>query len=508
MFRASLVTSAMLLAAITIVVIADPAAAVASPHPFKPRVIELSSSGVNDFSDIGQNLAALPDGGFAVVWVSLSIDWDGVATGGTGILQLVAPDGRLRSDGPIVIAASDVGGVWSPAVIADDEGGVFTAVIAQGEFVPGPGFEVLLTVQHFDAEGRTEWPGHGVEISDDRPGLPVLVADDAGGCYVCFVERSDVVCQRVDSDGGLPWGNDPVPVSSAVGDYDLHGAVRDGAGGVIVVWTERVDGGTEIRAQRLDRAGVRHWGDTGTRVATTNLQTQRGFDLRAFGLADDDRGGVVVTYEDDAGGSTWDRRLLVQHLDRAGLALWPDPVRLGADDEVSRRHRATVADGAGGVYVVSSVVDSGADHECRVTRLTAEGRLPWGRVGRRLGSGGCAHGQAAFGHGLLAVVTSASRVFVLRPDGEVVGPTTGGPSPLPPSADPADVIWSVESLMTMTAWEVHHQVGEFVDVVGMISRIAPPPPRRPRRRGGALQHRAGRPAITRAEDVRPRSPDG
>lgn len=462
-------------------------------HFSSHQVVELGVTPVSeDASNIGQNIASLPDGGFAAVWVRAVIDFAGVATAGTGLLQFVSPYGKNQLPEPLVVVESTTGGVWSPAVASDGRGGVFAAFVSTGEFIPGPGFTTNLTLQRVNDEGDPLWPGNGVVISDDDPNLPVLVEEGSGGVYVCFAAdrpsgRSDIFCQLTDSTGHVAWGDHPLAVALERGARTLCRAISDDAGGIIVVWVELLENATEIRAQRFDTAGIRHWGDTGVKVAATDLATHRQ-GLRMIGAAADGTGGVVVSYEDDAEGTGWERRVSVQRIDSLGLPVWSQPVQLGTDGENSRLHEATVADGSGTTYVVSRVVDGSSVSSCRVDRVTLDGLLPWGREGVALAGSGCVRSRASFAYELLSVVVATSgggRVFTVLPNGSLRGSSTGYPSGLPDDMIPADVAWSATSGRVLSVWESSPTPDVFnTDVLGVVHRLVLPAPRQPRQRAG------------------------
>lgn len=457
------------------------------------HVIELGSSpALEDVSDIGQNLAALADGGFAVVWISAVLGFDGSAEVGTGLVQFVSPTGRTRLQEPAVVVESNTGGVWSPAVIPDRQGGVFTAFVSTGEFTPGPGFAVNLTVQRINSTGQSLWPGIGVVIADENPNLPVLVEDGREGAFVCFSDTrtggsSDIFCQLVDSAGQVAWGGEPIAVAMEGGSRDLHRAIADDNGGVIVVWVENRDGITEIRAQRFDANGIRLWGDTGAPLAGTALSPGR-FGLRMLGIASDGAGGVVASYEDVGQGSGRERRVLVQRIDDQGLPSSSGNVELVTDGEASRFHEATVADGSGNTYVVSRIVDSASMSSCRVDRVTPEGLLPWGLAGVELPVEICVRARAAFARGRLAVIVTSSsgcRVFTVLSNGSFAGPPLGWPAEIQDGMLPADVLWSARSGHAMSVWEGPATQNDWnIDVAGAIHRLAPPQPRHTQRRVG------------------------
>lgn len=468
-----------------------------SQDRYASRTVALgATAAVEDLSDIGQNVVALADGGWAAVWVAVETDPAGVAVSGKSLLQLLDPDGEPILGTPVVLTRSDTGSVHSPAVVAGDGGSLYAASVVQGAFVPGPGYPFELVVQRVDAAGRLIWPGGGVIVSVRDTELPVLVPADRGGVLVCFGDRRgseerDVFCQKLDPDGAWTWAFEGVRVGAdAVGRFG-HVAVSDKAGGAIVAWLEPASGQLQVRLQRIDQDAARLWGDRGVLVAETGIPAGGTTGLRGLGAIADGRGGVVLAYERAAASPERDREVVVERFGRDGLPAWWAPAVVGAADERSRRHEATVTNGFGDAFVVTTAVMDGSDGSCRVTRVTAEGELPWGSSGVELAGSGCDSGRAAWGAGELAAVAAVrgqGRAFLLRPDGSRDGPHRGHVVDVGANARPADAALSTQEPRLLSLWEQPSpdRPGD-VDVVGEVRELVPRPPRRPSgrtRRGG------------------------
>ncbi len=127
---------------------------------------------------------------------------------------------------------------------------------------------------------------------------PVATPDGAGGAFIAWTDprtdTGDIYIQRVNSAGVAQWAANGVAVCSATGAQDYVALVADGAGGVIVAWSD-VRGATfyDIYAQRLNGAGVPQWAANGVAVCVA----ARGQYYPK--LADNGAGGAIVTWYDD-----------------------------------------------------------------------------------------------------------------------------------------------------------------------------------------------------------------
>ncbi len=453
-------------------------------------VVELGASpALEELSAAGHNVVARPGGGFAIAWTRLDLDDEGGATSGVGLLQLLGAAGRPLLDDPLPVVESHSGGVWSPAVVLGEDGGMFVAFTVQGPFVPGPGYSFQPVVQHVSSEGRPLWCEGGVTVPGSDAGLSVLVAGDQEDVFVCFSndppsESPDAFCARLDSEGELAWPRDLVRVATPAASRRLRTAVRDGVGGLIVAWFEEAGDQLEVRAQRLAGDGTRLWGAEGVRVGATDIGSGVPLGPRTVGLVAGGVGGALISFESagDVGGSG--RRVSVERLDEEGRMVWPDTAVLAGPDQEDVRLEAMVPDGTGGAYVVTTSGTEGSTTACRGDRVAADGELPWGTSGVVLDDSGCHSGRAAFARGLLALAAAArdeARVFVVRPDGSPVGPRDGHVVRLPPGARPSDAAWSQRAPWVLSVWESQPALNpRNLDVVGEVLHVAPPAPRRGR----------------------------
>jgi hypothetical protein len=198
-----------------------------------------------------------------------------------------------------------------------------------------------------------------------------IVSDDAGGMYVAWTDDRFtspwLYIQRVDGSRNPYWTDCGIQVIVHGGNEMLVDIVRDGFGGVIVVYYRGPD---RIWVQRIDPAGTALWGVDGVEVVSLEWP-------EAVLAVADGQGGVIVCWQEEG------KDVVVQKMDAAGNEVWPlggvqmcDPGAMSVDI-----HPAIAYDGLGGVLIAAR-----SDDQIRAQRVYASGNT-WGINGRTLTSG-------------------------------------------------------------------------------------------------------------------------
>lgn len=162
------------------------------------------------------------------------------------------------------------------------------------------------------------------------------------------------VCLILPQAAFAAWSNDPdanTAVIVAVGSQCRPGIVYDGEGGYFVTWRDTTNYG--VYAQHYDSTGTALWDEAGATVTTSDYNSQ----VEAVA---DGTGGLIISWSGDGA-------VYAQHLDADGLPLLGEggiPVINGDSDAW------ICSDGAGGAIIMGYYEG--------VTRLTADGELPWG----------------------------------------------------------------------------------------------------------------------------------
>ena len=204
----------------------------------------------------------VPDGagGIYAAWVDFRTAPPNVPCGGVIMVTHLRPDGTLAPGWPADgLAISDNLDPYTDDVASDDLGGVFVVWESGGYGTH---------VQHVLANGSLApgWPAGGVSptSSFDYTYDARLCSDGAGGVYVAFFDqnKSVVYLQHLTANGQVEPGWPATGVlPSLVSSMQYPRLCSDGAGGVIVVWSDgRLDGSGNaaysVRAQHYSAGGV------------------------------------------------------------------------------------------------------------------------------------------------------------------------------------------------------------------------------------------------------------
>lgn len=191
---------------------------------------------------------------------------------------------------PVSAGAGDRG---LSGLVTDDQGGLIALWTEAQPGIASDNFRA----QRIDLSGTPRWAAQGEAVCF-APGRQRYIAslpDGVGGALLAWIDERDpasarVYAQRLGSDGASQWALDGIPVSVESVWAEQPALVSDGAGGMIVVWLERLPNDLgAIRAQRVSSDGTPSWAGGGVSIADSALLYQG--PLRA---ASDGSGGVIM----------------------------------------------------------------------------------------------------------------------------------------------------------------------------------------------------------------------
>jgi hypothetical protein len=221
---------------------------------------------------------------------------------------------------------------------------------------------------------RAEWKLNGIPVcSDPLSQSPSdMISDGSGGAFIIWSDgrggsySPDVYAQRISWNGTALWQKDGLPVCTAFRAQSGARMISDGAGGIIVVWTDYRDIAPQVFAQRIDGSGTIQWQQNGVPI-------EAGV---GGGVATDGAGGAFIVF----GGET---KLNAQRIDGNGNRLWSAGGVSVSTGGFEKYDPAIAADGMGGAIIAwaeqtSSPINS---YYVRAQLVTSSGTRYWASNG-------------------------------------------------------------------------------------------------------------------------------
>lgn len=234
----------------------------------------------------------------------------------------------------------------------------------------------LLMVSAIPAE--SQWAENAsvntpVCVAPNDQEFPGAVTDGAGGVIIAWSDKrastsnADVYAQRLDANGFPLWGPCGVPVCLEPGTQDGVAMVADGEGGAMIFWVDRRSGDADIYGQRISATGGLLWNPTG--IAVTQVPGVQS-EIRAVA---DGSGGSVLAWRDlrSDGGDVY-----AQRVSGAGVPLWT-PNGFAVCGAAGPQYDVALAgDDDGGLFLAWADERTG-DADVYVQRVSSSGVAAW-----------------------------------------------------------------------------------------------------------------------------------
>jgi len=241
---------------------------------------------------------------------------------------------------------------------------------------------ILLQLRAFSEENvpAVAWKSGGITINDSqgksvRQNPKITSCDDKTFVVIWEDSRNgylDIYAQRIDKDGNLLWGDDGVPVCTAIKNQSFPEVICSSGSDVVIAWQDYREGYADIYAQKLDRNGTAQWDKDGIPVcnASVNQLVPR--------LISDGSGAVFVTWYDYRSGQGED--IYAQKIGSDGQIAWEkDGVPICTSEGTQWYPKiisGSMADGLGGVIIVWDDKRSGF-YDIYCQRIDSKGQPVW-----------------------------------------------------------------------------------------------------------------------------------
>ncbi len=234
---------------------------------------------------------------------------------------------------------------WRPrGVAADDNGNMLVA------WADARNGAVHIFAQLYDIDGLAQWQEGGIQLSNDvrserRPVIRYLgdgewaIAWYTFFCGLGACGVSEVVVQKIDSDGNALWGEGGLNLVEELAIETSLELMPAADGGVFVTWRNDY----LLRGQRISADGQRQWGAEGIAL---NTDLVSGFAVGTNAAGD----ALYVARSVNVDGS---QRVLLERYNSDGEAQWNDGDGLAvASAPGDQANPVLTWDAGGGVYVL------------------------------------------------------------------------------------------------------------------------------------------------------------
>ena len=233
---------------------------------------------------------------------------------------------------------------------------------------------------NFNLPNTSAWGPNDIQVTSGVPLITyedvAICSDGAGGVIIAWSDDRyvtyHVYAQRVDSNGNVKWTTNGVPMWDPW--YDDQVGVQvcsDGAGGAIIVWEDGRNGYPDLYAQRLDPNGNWLWDLRGVPIVESRRYQNN------VQICSDGSGGAIITWDDDrvdANGAD----IYVQRINSFGNVLWTANGLNICNVVGYQWHPQICADGTGG-YIIAWTDErvGSSEDDIYVQRINSAGAAQW-----------------------------------------------------------------------------------------------------------------------------------
>jgi FlgD Ig-like domain len=285
---------------------------------------------------------------------------------------------QWTTDGVIVCGAAQ--GEYAPAIVADGAGGAF---ITWQDGRNGADYNIY--AQRVSAAGVMQWTPDGVAVctavADQKS--PVIVTDGAGGAIINWTDLRNgfsplIFMQRLNAAGVMQWAANGVQHDLVETNDTNPAAVSDGAGGEWCAYVQTGSNYSSIHAVRMGPAGTPVYGNI---VFSTDVSL--GHYAQPPVVASDGAGGVIICWSDNRNGT--DQDMHVVGISASMTWAWAGganiPIAVLPGDQKSP---TIVGDGVGGAIIAwmdYGRVSGDTDPDIYAQHVAANGVVQWATNG-------------------------------------------------------------------------------------------------------------------------------
>lgn len=222
-----------------------------------------------------------------------------------------------------------------------------------------------------------------------------LIPDGAGGVIIAWSDvragNQDIYAQRVNAFGDMLWTLDGVPVCTAPNRQTGQVIAPTGDGGSIIAWADqRIDNYTyDVYVQKLAPDGNPEWTLDGVPVSTA------AYDQSSIAIVRDGQGGAIIAWRDRRPGT--DNDIYAQRVNSWGKMEWTaDGIPVAVTPETQIEVHAIESGTGHAIIAWRDYRDAAGDGEIYAQRLALDGTALWAANGLAVSNGARMMGTVYF----------------------------------------------------------------------------------------------------------------
>ncbi len=302
-----------------------------------------------DSAQTEQQICSDGEGGAIIVWKDERSKYD---TNDNIFAQKINSSGDIMWTPNGTEICIENGEQSKPVICSDGKGGAVIAWWDKRNPITSPD----IYAQIIRSNGGFEYIFNGIAIctADDSQSNIKICSDGEGGAIIAWTDKRDYVitkfdiyAQNLNSEGGVDWITNGVPICTAKEAQSLQDICNDGGVGAIIAWMDARNGiilGDDIYIQKIDSNGDIKWTPNGTEICTKDNMQE---DPR---ICSDCQGGAIITWDDPRTGASI-KDIYAQRIKSSGKTAWtPNGTVICSADQIQSSPKIC-SDNAGGAII-------------------------------------------------------------------------------------------------------------------------------------------------------------
>lgn len=236
-----------------------------------------------------------------------------------------------------------------------------------------------IIAQRINSDGSLLWGVNGLTVVNDDAvqTIPDLICDEVGNSIITWLDHRnsspDVYIQKIGPDGTFQWLANGIQLTDVNGYQTNPVLTSNGANGAIVTWVDYRNGiSPDIYAQKISSTGITEWEQNGVEVCVYDT-------IQTNPLITSNQDGVYICWNDYRNGYS---DLFIQKLDMNGNKLWANNGVTATSNSGNKEFQSMIINSNGNLVVTWTDSRNGTlNQDIYAQALNVNGGLLWDQQG-------------------------------------------------------------------------------------------------------------------------------